>query len=338
MNNSNSSSIITDSDTPAGRLVRLLAILLVAQIALAFFLKLSESKYQPVEPTAQLLSCDFAKINKVVIEEHEGNIKAVMQKDDQGWYLPDFYNARVSPEIIGKLFNCLKDIKKGFPVTTTAGAVERFKVSPNDFVRSVSLYDNAQNVTLLYLGLSPGFKTVYAKTPGSNDIYSIELPAYQITGNTNYWIDKNVAELNAEDITGVDWGSFKLHKAADGKWTFSKQNTSQTLHDSVAQSVTGAVSHVSISNVLGTTAEPQYNMDKPVLSWKVTLKNGTTLTYTLSLWANKNAYVLKTSDKNWYFEVSAFIGNKLRAITPGSVLKSEAEAKKTSAKDENDKK
>jgi hypothetical protein len=317
--------------------MKFLTVLLVVQVALAVVLKLSEIKYQPVEPTAPLLACDFSKITKVVIEEAQGEgkpkLKVVLEKTPQGWQIPDLYAVPAATDNINQLFSTLKELKKGFPITTTSGAAEHFKVSSDNFERSISLSDNSKKVSTLYFGSSPAFKSVYAKSPVSNEIYTVDLTPYQIDGKQNDWVDHTVVDLKTDNIKSVDMGSFKLQKN-DGKWMLTgqgKESKSGVLHDTVAQNLLDAVAHVSISNVLGIKPDPAYNMDSPVLSCKVSLNKGDEQTYTFSKAKDKPYYVLKVSSKPWYFSVDDWSFNRLKSTTADSLLKAEAVEAMTAA-------
>lgn len=313
---------------PSQRILSLLLVLFAVQLALAAILKFSEVRYRPVEANEPLLTCDFSKVSRVVIEERQADgkttSKVVLQKDLQGWQLPDHYGFRASADSVNQLFTNLKDLKKGYPSSTTPGAAGRFKVGPDNFERAVELYADGQKLGALYLGSSPSFRAVYAKTPDTNEIYTVELSEYQINGKASEWIDRNAIALKRAEISSVDLGSFQLEKK-DNKWALVSEGKTEPLHDVVAQGVTDAFAQLSISSVLGTKDDRSYNADEPVLTCRFRLNKGNGLTYAFSKPKDKNYYVLKISDKPWYLAVDDWVVNRMKGFTTATLLKREAQ-------------
>ena len=312
--------------TQGGRAIAVLTVLFVAQIGLAVLLKLSEKSYQPVEATAPMLSCDFNRIREIVIEQRDSEAKCksqvILEKDKQGWKLPDYYDFRANIDNVNRLLSSLKELKKGFPVTTTAGAAERFKVSSNNYERAVCLYDDRNTATTLYLGSSPNFRVVYAKTPDSNNIYTAGISDYQVSAIPADWIDRTMTALTASEVTSVDMGTFQVRKV-DGKWLLVTKNKQELISKRVAFEFANTVTNVTISSVLGTKADPDYNLDKPVLSYGVTLQNGSVVTFTFAKPKGRSPLVLKVSDKSWYFTVGDWLVNRLKGLSAESLRKNQ---------------
>jgi len=327
VNNPRQLAVGTGFTIPSQRALMLLAALLMAQMVLTIIFKVSEARYQPVEASQPLLACDFSKISKVIIEERQADgkhtSKLVLQRDQQGWQLPEYFDFRASADNVNQLLTTLKDLKKGYPISTTSGAAERFKISPSNFERAVELYADNQRVSTLYLGSSPSFRAIYAKTPDTNDIYTVEIAAYQINGKASDWIDRNAIALKPDEISAIDLASFQL-KRKDNKWTLVSGGKSEPLHDIVAQDVVDPFAQLSIQSVLGTKPEPSYGMDKAVLSCSITLKDGHMLSYTFSKPKDKNYHVLKISDKPWYLAVDDWAVDRIKGLTAASLLKNEA--------------
>lgn len=321
-------SLVDCQQDPARkRLITVLSALLVVQLGLAGALKFFEARYQPVEATSPMLSWDISAATKVVLEEAaaEGkpHTKLVLEKVGSSWKLPELHGFPASSASVEQLFATLKELKKGFPVSTTPESAERFKVSASNFQRAISFFAGSGKLGVLYLGSSPAFRSMYARTEGSNDIFIVPVTDYQVSARPTEWIDRMVADLKPKEITAVDLEKFKVTKKKDG-WLLSAGGKEQVLHDSIVQKVLEAVSHLSISEVLGTTEDPLYNLDKPVLSCTVTLSGGKVRTYKFGRPKDKNYYVLKLSDANWYMQVDDWAVERIKEITADSLLKAEA--------------
>jgi hypothetical protein len=295
-------------------------------------LKFQETRYQPLEPTAKLLNCDFDSVNIVTIEENSpndtnGKPKVVLHKDKHGWMLPEYYGFPASDAGLKRLFTKLKLVKKGFPITTTADAAEHFQVSPTNFQRAISLFSDHQKVTTLYLGTSPGFRNTYARVSDNNDIYSIDITQYGMSARSSDWIDKGVIQLHPDDITSVDTGSFTVQESG-GNWTLASQERKHPISKEAVMQLIDRLSYVNIISVLGVKSDPDYNTQSPVLFYKLSLKNGKVITYSFSKPKDKPFYVLKISDKDYFFGVDDRFIKQLQAITPEWLLKQDAERTK----------
>lgn len=319
-------------------LVLKLSILLILQLALANFLKFSETKFQPIEPTAQLINCDFAKIDKVVIEENprdgKSTAKCVIVKDAGGWLLPEFHKLRARPDGLTQFFELLKGMKKGIPVATTTDATERFKLTPTNCVRSVTLYEGAKEAAVLYIGSSPTFKQVYAKVPSSKDIYTLDITPYQISGQPSDWLDSTILFLDPGTIAQIELNGFKLERdpAMASKWNIVTPDKTQPIGYRTAQGVAEAIARCSIISVLGTKDEPAFNMTQPNCIYTVKLKDGTSFTDKIAKRKDKNQYVLKRSNRDLFFESDEFYMARIKDNTLASLLKSSEKESKEKAK------
>jgi hypothetical protein len=174
---------------------------LVLQLALALILKLTGASYRPVEPTANLFTCDFNSITNITIEDsrqgtNKEAVKLVLAKDKHSWVLPNYHNSPANPHSIDRFLAMLKSVKKGFPVATTFGAAQHFKVSPDNFEHLISLSSGDQKLAAVYLGMSTGLRTTYARLSNSNDIYSVEIPGYTIRATPAAWLDQNIEQAS----------------------------------------------------------------------------------------------------------------------------------------------
>lgn len=306
------------------RLIGMLSFLLVVQILLSAVLTLWQSKYQPVDTTTPMLSCDPDKISKIVIEEKQDNelSKIVLEKHDKGWVITEPISFVASASTISQLLKDLKELKKGDSTAATPDAADRFRVSAQNYAKAVHLFDDAQKETILYLGSSPRFRTVYARTRDSSNIYRVEFPERQVTAKTDEWIDHGAAKRNEDDISLVDMGTFEL-KLEQGKWVLVDHGKTTPLHEAVAKGFLNTITDLNINSALGTKDEPDYDMQHPVLSFSVTLLNGDKVSYEFSKPAGKPFFVLKISDHPWYFGVDPFVVNAFKTISAPILLKSE---------------
>jgi hypothetical protein len=310
-------------------LVMFLSGLLIAQLALAALLKVSETKYQFSEPTASLLTCDFSSVNAIKIEEADlANDKKkssiTLKRDPNGWSLPDLHGFPASTGNVDQLINRLKGLKKGLPVLTSSGAVERFKVSPEKFERAISLYKgNEERVGTVYFGMSPNFRDVYARVSGDDNIYQVELPLLEITTRPENWLYKEFATYRSKDISGVDMGKFQVENTGGENWVLKSNGKEHRLSKFVALEFVNAVANLSIASVLGINALPEYQLENPILTFDIKLKTGKSIKYSFAKLKNGN-YVLKMSNKDFFVEINQWLVRPILEDTEEAILKKEA--------------
>jgi len=317
----------------ANRIVYILSGLLIVQFGLAVLLKFAAATYQPIEPTAKLLTFDPKTITTITIEvsNHGAGAtdrsKVLLQKGQNGWILPGYYNMPASQIRMDWLFEMLKSLKKGFPISTTSGAAERFSVSQDKFERAISLVSNDKKTTVIYFGTCPSFRTFYTRVGGSNDIYSLPVPLNDLSGRYRDWFNSEIIERKPEQIIGIDMGNYKIEKAAVN-WNLSDQGHDHPISGDVADKLLDQFGILKVASVLGTKEDPAYNADHPVLSAKLNLKGGKLVTYSFFKPKAERHYVLKTSDQDYFFEIEDWYVKHLMEVTPASLLAEEAEQAK----------
>lgn len=283
----------------------ILVCLLIAQVAFTLILWIGQVRQQSIDSAAKLIRFDFGSVNAVTIEAASGSethSTLSLKKDEHGWILSDYYGAPATTAAVNQVFVLLKALKKGFPVATTADAVERFKVGPTNFEHAITLIAPAKKKLTLYLGGSSGPKTIYARLSDSNDIFSIDLPEYVFSTKGADWFDRSIARLKPSDISKIDTGKFKIQEVA-GKWTLTINGRDQVISKETAMPCINKLAFLSINSIIGTKKDVDFKTLTPVWSCDITAKNGKTVTYDFYKPKDKNYSVLKLSNKDYLFQV-----------------------------------
>jgi hypothetical protein len=295
---------------------------LIGQLCLALILRFCQAKYQPIDAASRLFACDFNSCSVVTIEAMNAGAekvrsKLVLRKDQHGWVMPDYYGAPAATASVNQLFVILKSLKKGFPVTTTPDAIERFNVSPVNFDHSITLSGASsggltKDLTL-YLGASSSPKTVYARLSDNNDVYSVEIPEYIVSTKGGDWFDKSLFQINPTEVTCLDAGRFKFQVAKD-KWTLAVDGRERDIPKEKAVRIINRLAFMNIGPILGIKEIPEYNADHPVLICKIAFKKASPVTYSFSKPKDKGYDVLKVSDKDYYVAVDDAIVKDLQEV------------------------
>lgn len=313
---------VAGGESSSNSLITKLGILLVFQIVLAIGLKMTESTYQTVEATAALVPIDFAKVNKIVIEQNAGvKNKVTLQKDGAAWVMPDYHKARASQISVNQLTEVLKNLKKGLPVATTNGAVERFKLKPDNSVRTISLYqEGSTDPSVLYLGTSPGFKSIYAKTAKSNEIYTIPLAEYQVLATPADYLDRSIAFFSAPEITGLEVNNLKLQLNSSNKWEVTSDGKTQPVRSLNALPFVNQFGEISINSIKGEKELPSFDSEHPELTYKIKLKNREVTVKIAKLKNSNSEYVLKRDDGDLFCGVDEPTVRRLRGMSIDSLI------------------
>ncbi len=281
-----------------------LTILLAAQVGLGIALNLNRQQLAVFQPTAPLLSFDKNGINAITITGPQAKKVRLVKKDGQ-WVLPDAYNFPADQAAVKRLLGSLAAIKKGWPVATTTGAAERFKVGKENFERHIILSQGDKPVVDLFVGTSPGFRKVHVRMADNKDILAVKFSTYEAGTATDNWLDKNYLHLDEKTITGIKLPGINLIRK-NGSLILADLSPNEEMNRDAVHRLVGEVAKVSIASILGRTNKKEYNQDKPKLICTVHLGSGHKRVFTFSQPEKKNWFVLKSSNSDLYFKIDSW--------------------------------
>lgn len=183
------------------RTVKLLSIALVVQLALAGLVwsTLSGSPSASHEP---LLANAGEATGITLVDPDDGELN-LQRQDDGSWQLAD--GTPADDARVNRLIDRLADLREGFPVARTEAARERFKVADDSFRRKVILRRGEDTLATLLVGSSPAMGEVHVRVAGTDPIYRVELPLYEMPATSSYW---QAPEPTPEDTdAGADSGA-----------------------------------------------------------------------------------------------------------------------------------
>lgn len=286
-------------------------------------------------------------------------VELALHKDGARWFIPKYHNFPASPDGIKRLMENLKKLKRSFPVATTADAAKRFKVNPDDFVRCVTLTEGTQPLASMFVGTSPGFRKSNVRLDNETEIFAVDFSEHDLNSDPTDWIDKEAAVVKGKEITKVEMPDYTV-ELKNSKWYLTEksgQSTEISYH--VAEDVFEKLEALSISEVLDDTgpgASPTTNgapttgaaagaspattrTPTPAgapYSFKIALRNGKNLDYTLTQPAGKNYYLLKVTGSgstlsNYNLKVDSWYVDEFKKVTVKS-LKEEWQAEQAHKK------
>jgi hypothetical protein len=308
--------------------IRILSIVLVAQLLLAVGMSLTGPNLVAAHPNTPLFTLGDRPVDHLTIEGPDG-ARVVLAKQGQGWVLPDNGVYPADRAQVDSLLSRLEGLQRGLPVATTSGALKRFKVSDESFERRVLLAHGDDTLATLYLGSSPDMHHVHARTSKDDAIYSVDFAVYEAPDKAADWEDKTVLQFPQDSLETIDVAGLTLHhvpaavvdkgpnkSAANGEarpasWQIEAAGQGEVVNPAGVQDLAGKLARLRIGAVLGTGAKPEYGLEKPALTLSVTRKGGEQLEYRLGP-TNKEGYaVLKSSARPEYFRLPGYTADAL---------------------------
>ncbi len=170
-----------------GKVQWLLLIVLLVQLAFIAW-TVADSSSNVVEEIP-LIALDRSEINQIILEKRNQS-PLTISTTDEGWLLPQFKQVNISTNKVETLLNQLLKIKTSWPVAQTKTAAKQFQVGDDDYLAKISLTNHKRETVDLLLGLSPGFKSTYARIAKSDEIYMIPFDLLTLSIRSKDWSDQ----------------------------------------------------------------------------------------------------------------------------------------------------
>lgn len=305
------------------RWITILGVLLAIQLGLAAFIHFNAGGDFAARDGEALVQADQARVDRIVIEAQR-QPALVLEKKDGTWRLPGHYDFPASSDRVQQLLDKLAGLKPRLPVATSGSAAERFKVADADFERKLVLAGGKETFATLYLGDSPGFRRIYARTDGSDAVYEVEFGVHEASVKPDDWADRGFLRVKEEEVTRAELPGITLERK-DGQWLAEGLSEGEETVQAEAAAAVGKLAGLTFLSVLGSEARPEYKQDAPVASGALTLKSGEKVNYVFSKPEQGSDYVLKTSAHDYYFKVAGYIVDELKDLKREKLVRAKAQ-------------
>ncbi len=294
-----------------------LLMLLGVQILAAIGLSLGgRGSLTPAALDSPLFQFDPKAVTAIRIEGgSEGPV--TLGKADQGWVIADLADFPADGTKLDQLLDKLAGLKRPLPVATSPEAQRRHKVADDGFERKVTLESGDKPVATLLLGDSPGFRRTFARPAGESAVYDLELALFDASDRRDDWLVRDNLRLGQETIERVSSGDWTLIKA-DGGWRLD--GFDQNPDEAAVSGLLSRIANLGYRGVLGNADKPEYNQATPTLEISVGLTGGAERQYRISQAKDSQDFVLKSSDRPWYFKLSEFDLEGLKDLSRDQLL------------------
>ncbi|MDP5052431.1 MAG: DUF4340 domain-containing protein [Congregibacter sp.] len=194
-------------------ILRMLSVLLVAQLALAL------SLYWPQEPVQRsreslITAVTADAVNQIQLSNGDG-ATLVLVRDADGWRLDLGFPA--DQDKVAALLRALTDADPGFPVADSDSAAKRFEVADDDFQRKIIL-GSATGQATAYLGSSLGLRKMHARSQDDSAVFVLAMSSYDAPVDIDSWLDTRLLARPALSLFALYGVEFAL---TDGRWSRS---------------------------------------------------------------------------------------------------------------------
>jgi len=311
------------------RWIPVLAVVLALQLALALVLGLRTNPLAAQRPDTPLVKAVVSGADRLLIEgpapAASGGEKVTqveLVKKDGVWTLPGYFDAPASASKVQSLLDRLAEVRRGFPIATTADALKRFKVAADTYERHLLVSEGGKTLASVYLGSSPGLRKADARTAKDDAVYTVKLATYEMPVKASDWLDPDLLKrdpdsLEALALTWPGGTGLKLVRVSTKgdqpkpTWKAEGLASGEGLDPTRAEALVRAVAGLRVDGVLGTEGKADWQQDQPELSLSLSTKKGQTVTWTLSKPKTGDFHVLKVSDRPWYLELKQWSAKPL---------------------------
>lgn len=330
--------------------IRLLALLALAQVALALIGYHSSTSLVGAQAGTPMLAFDVAAVDTVEIQgptsgdESKKASSIVLRKQDGKWRLADGFPADASH--VRRFLQKLHALKHGLPVATSEDAQARFRVSEKAHERKIMLRQGDKLLATLYMGKGAGLRQSYLRGEGDSAVYAAELASYEAPLTADRWQDETLLQLEVAGISELELDGLHIARRVEGgqatgdqpaktdaapaQWAVAPMPAGKQLDTAALDELLDKIGQLRFDSVLGRKPKSEYRLEPPKKTFSLVYK-GKRLEYRIGERSDGGQpYVLKRSDREEYFQLDHYVGESLlKAADKARLLKAAEAAMKT---------
>ncbi len=310
-----------------GRILKVLAALLVVQVALAVVTWWPRGSGEvEVHPLVDL-SADA--VDRVVIS---GDPKATTKRDpvelvkkDGQWVIASKDDFPADPAKVRELVQRFTEARVGRPIATRPTSHAALEVAEDTHKRKVVLGAGSESVTLL-VG-SATSRSVHVRRADQDDVYRLKgFSVWSIADQPRSYWDPKVLDLDPETVTSLHIrgpkGDFELVRdGADQPWRLSDQQEGEELDTEAVDRLVRKAATLRMVEPVAREAKPEHGLDEGVVvEWTVTEDDQTRSgSYRIGATEEYRTYV--QPEGGWVVQVSKSAVKDLVDATRDGLLK-----------------
>ena len=293
------------------RALTVLAALLVVQIAVLAITRLPGREEAP-EPLLAGLEPDA--VTRIEIDGGEDG-RVAMDRAAAGWVLSDAGGYPADGTRIADLLDRLVAARRDRLVARTEAGRLELRVVPDDFERRLRI-GSAAGEHLLYVGTTAGTGGGHVRVDGEDEVWSVDgMAPWQVAADRSDWVDPVYLRVEPDRVATFELvnaaGSFRFERSGE-EWTSPDPGAGEVLAQERVSAFVDRVSTLRMRRPLGTEPPDEYGLAERAAVVRLALspdEDGDAGALELLILAGADDdgdYVVKSSDSEYYVEVSSF--------------------------------
>jgi len=283
-----------------------LATILVIQlvlVAMVWWFRFDNDEQGP----ESLLSFEPDSIQKIEISASGDEAGMTLVRDENSWQLLSGIPA--DDDKVEQFLTKLAAIDSGWPVAEKDSTAKRFEVTNEEHQRRIVLSGADKILGTLYLGTSPGYRKVHARTASGGPVYSIKFSVYEAGVDSSSWLNRSllqpVGAVQELELEGV----FSLSRDGEKGW-IADQN--KALDQDAVETLIDRFRNLTVMNVYEESVS-----EAPLLTYIVTDDEGSQrlsivrLEKTADEDATSFRYMVSSDRSEGQFELAAYIAERM---------------------------
>ena len=248
-------------------------------------------------------------INRIAIGDNENAV--ILSQQGDRWILPEYHSLPIDSARLSRLIQDLPALSRGWPVASSASATRRFQVANDSFQREVEYFIGEHSQGRIYLGTSPGFRKVHARSGTDDVVYAVEFNTFDVPAQAAEWLDKTLLQVSdIQFIDGLDYLlSLEGENWAGENGTVPEQAEVDKLVNALSSLRVTAAADIATASILAEMQAP------PTL----TVTTGDEI-YEYRLFEIEEDRYIQRADIPVYFTLSAFDYDRLNDVNAASLF------------------
>jgi hypothetical protein len=312
--------------------IRILAVLLAAQLLLAAGLAAWSVRSAMPSPATALLGFDRNAVDKLTIEGPD-KVRTDLVRKDGHWGVTQAGGFAADDARVAQLLGRLAALESGPAVATSTDAAQRFKVADAAFERRVEIDGGGKTLATLMLGTSQGPRQTFARKAGDNAIVGVDLATFEVPAKPDDWLDKGALQVPRGEIEAIDVAGLKLVRQeaapatiaasaparaassaqvaasaapAAATWRADGLQGDERLDPAAADKLAAALADLRFDALRGRDDSARKDLTTPLLTLQVQRRGGARIGYTLYKLASGDGDALVVSNRPETFTLAAY--------------------------------
>lgn len=277
--------------------------LLLAQVALLAWLG-SDRMRENAHAVPLLLDTNGYVVDSIRIEDAEDN-GAQLERSDGGWILPRLRGLPADGERVAALLETLTLADPGWAIAHSSAARQRFQVASYRFQRRITLGAQGRELGAVFLGTSPGFRKLYARSAGEDEIYSIFLNRHELPTRDDAWIKPDLLQVKAPLRISSD--GYSLQRDS-GAWLLGSGDMPDSEH---LQALIQALKSLEIKGIAAGEVDEEPDPSGADLILRIEALRGE---FTLEFYRRGDTHYLRSSQLPFLFTIPAYDYDRITGL------------------------